>query len=238
MPLIPEERGFIAPAASADNGLRGFRGQPQHWCTPCVFSGRSLAQQSQGALFRCSACKIHRYCSREHQAQDRATHRVICKNMKKGRTELAKEEDAVRNATPDFMTPANAFETDVGRFWGLHSTRPYMQARFLVAEACRESGTLDGVTEALEHMQDMLHLCASDNLGIRYIVPTTMLRLDRDQEAYDFVKWWQTEGADGGGHDDETSTVIRQYAMQILWKASTSCNTNTQMFSTWQPCCC
>lgn len=34
------------------------------------------------------------------------------------RAKLVKEEDLVRNATPDFMTPANAFETSVGHFWG------------------------------------------------------------------------------------------------------------------------
>jgi hypothetical protein len=31
------------------------------------------------------------------------------------------------------MTPANAFETHVGRFWGLVGTRDYMRARFALA---------------------------------------------------------------------------------------------------------
>lgn len=43
----------------------------------------------------------------------------------------------------------------------------------------------------------MLRLCRADNLGIRDIVPAIMLRLDRDQECYDFVKWWATCDPDG-----------------------------------------
>ncbi|WAO86053.1 MYND-type zinc finger protein samB [Fusarium falciforme] len=61
------------------------------------------------------------------------------------------------------MTPANTFETHIGRFYGL----------------------------------GMLRLCRSDNIGLRDIMPTMMLRLDLDQEYYDFVKWWATCGPDG-----------------------------------------
>lgn len=110
----------------------------------------------------------------------------------------------VRNATPDFMTPANAFETNVGHFWGIVSTRDYMRARFALADACRRIGTLDSIKEGLEHLQDMLRLCRGDNMGVRDIIPTLMLQLDRDQECYDFVKWWETkadEGYDWGNTD-------------------------------------
>lgn len=41
-------------------------------------------------------------------------------------------------------------------------------------------------------MQDMLRLCRGDNMGLRDSVPAMMLRLDLDQECYDFVKWWAT----------------------------------------------
>lgn len=67
-----------------------------------------------------------------------------------------------------------------------------MSHRLALASRLRELGTLDSVREALEHMQDMLRLCRSDNMGLRDIVPTMMLRLDLDQECYDFVKWRAT----------------------------------------------
>lgn len=95
------------------------------------------------------------------------------------------------------MTPANAFETHVGHFWGLLDTRDYMRARFALADTLRQQATLDGVSEALDHLQDMLRLNRSDNMGLRDLVPAVMLQLDKDQECYDFVKWWVTVGRQG-----------------------------------------
>jgi hypothetical protein len=94
------------------------------------------------------------------------------------------------------MTPANAIATDVGRFWGLVHTRSYMRARFALMDLLRKEGTLDGVKEALSHLMDMMRLCRSDNMGIRKIIPFLMLQLDQDQECYDFIKWYETTGAD------------------------------------------
>lgn len=34
-------------------------------------------------------------------------------------------------------------------------------------------------------------------MGLRDVVPGLMLRLDLDQECYDFVEWWATYDADG-----------------------------------------
>ncbi|EXJ96377.1 hypothetical protein A1O1_01503 [Capronia coronata CBS 617.96] len=95
------------------------------------------------------------------------------------------------------MTPANAFETHVGHFWGILNTRDYMRARFALADTVRRAGTLDGINEALDHLRDMMRLCRSDNMGLRDIIPSLMLQLDMDQECYDFIKWYQTEGQRG-----------------------------------------
>ncbi|KAM5343752.1 hypothetical protein ACJ41O_012289 [Fusarium nematophilum] len=127
-------------------------------------------------------------------------HKSACTKVRKARAKLAEEDRRVRNATADFSTPANAFETHVGHFWGIVGTRDYMRARFALTEHIRLLGTFDGVHEALDHMQDMLRLCRSDNMGLRNIVPAMMLRLDLDQECYDFVKWWAT--CDPDGHYD------------------------------------
>lgn len=37
---------------------------------------------------------------------------------------------------------------------------------------------------------DMIRLCRSDNMGVRDIIPGLLLRLNKDQECYDFIKWW------------------------------------------------
>jgi hypothetical protein len=163
---------------------KGIVGPLYHRCSQC--------QTANQKLFRCTGCLAVRYCSREHQVAHRPQHKSACTKIRKARAKLAEEDHAVRNATEDFVTPANAFETHVGRFWGLLSTRDYMRARLVLVEELLRPGTLSGVHENLEHMLDMLRLCRGDNIGLRDLVPAVMLRLDLDQECYDFVKWWAT----------------------------------------------
>ncbi|KAH6976723.1 hypothetical protein EDB80DRAFT_302808 [Ilyonectria destructans] len=180
----------MASVSTSASTYKGPVGPLLHRCPQCSATGPQL--------LRCSGCRAVRYCSREHQVAHRPQHKSACNKVKKARAELAKEDDGVRNATPDFMTPANAFETEAGHFWGLLNTREYMRARYdLAGQHLLLLGTLDSVHEALEHMQDMLRLCRSDNLGVRDIVPAIMLRLDLDQECYDFIKWWATCDPDG-----------------------------------------
>ncbi|KAF2967779.1 hypothetical protein GQX73_g5825 [Xylaria multiplex] len=164
----------------------------RHRCPLCPSPSATSSR-----LLRCAGCRAFRYCSREHQVAHRPQHKSDCTKIKSARAKLDREDRKVRNATVDFMTPANAFETHVGHFWGLLNTRDYMRARFGLARPLFVLGTLDSVSEGLEHVRDMLRLCRSDNMGLRDIVPFTMLRLDLDQEAYDFIKWWVTCDPDG-----------------------------------------
>ncbi|KAI1429068.1 hypothetical protein F5Y12DRAFT_729456 [Xylaria sp. FL1777] len=178
--------------AHGPSPYKGPVGSLHHRCPLCPSRKATRSQ-----LLRCSACRAFRYCSREHQVAHRPQHKSACTKIKSARSKLAREEHDVRNATPDFMTPANAFETEVGHFWGIVNTRDYMRARFMLTKRLFLLGTLDSVDEGLEHLRDMLRLCRSDNMGVRHIVPAVMLRLDLDQECYDFMKWWATCDEDG-----------------------------------------
>ncbi|KAK3312996.1 hypothetical protein B0H66DRAFT_569333 [Apodospora peruviana] len=111
------------------------------------------------------------------------------------------------------MTPKNAFETHVGHFWGLLNTRDYMRARSKLAHELMAIGTLDGVSEALSHVMDMLRLNRSDNMGLRTIIPGLLIRLDRDQECYDFIKWWATCDFDG---DDMSKPYLDLHGADAL----------------------
>jgi tetratricopeptide (TPR) repeat protein len=71
---------------------------------------------------------------------------------------------------------AEAFQRDVGHFWGLLETRPYMRARLGLAHALWTAGRRD---EAVGHLQDMLRLNPGDNQGVRY---TLAGFLDRDDD--------------------------------------------------------
>ena len=65
-----------------------------------------------------------------------------------------------------------AFVADVGHFWGLLGTRPYMRARFGVARAERMLGNH---SVAIAHLEDLLRLNPEDNQGVRYILLNWLL---------------------------------------------------------------
>jgi hypothetical protein len=92
---------------------------------------------------------------------------------------------------------ATIFEDQAGHFWGILETRDYMRARYGVVESVLKINTLPAVQTAFDHIMDMLRLCRSDNMGVRYQAPALFLRLGKDQECYDFIKWWATSDPDG-----------------------------------------
>lgn len=96
--------------------FKGPRGQLQKRCGHCKVA-------TSKPLSLCSGCRAVRYCCREHQSAHWPEHKENCKKIKKYRNQMTKEDAKIRNETADFMTPANAFETHAGHFWGLIHTR-------------------------------------------------------------------------------------------------------------------
>jgi len=78
-----------------------------------------------------------------------------------------------------------AFREDVGHFWGIPETRPYMRARHGLATALWELGAHD---EAIAHYEALLALNPDDNQGIRYLLIDCLLILGRDVEAAKLLK--------------------------------------------------
>lgn len=73
-----------------------------------------------------------------------------------------------------------AFEDDVGYFWGILETRPYMRARAGLAACLWEVGRRE---EAVAHYREMLRLNPNDNQGIRDLLMPCLIVLDRDHDA-------------------------------------------------------
>lgn len=80
---------------------------------------------------------------------------------------------AERSLGPEF------FRQEVGRFWGLIETRPYMRAREGLAHTL---WTLGRREEAAAHLQDLLRLNPNDNQGVRYVLADWLIDLDRDDD--------------------------------------------------------
>jgi tetratricopeptide (TPR) repeat protein len=86
----------------------------------------------------------------------------------------------------------DAFQRDVGHFWGLLETRPYMRARLGLAHALWTAGRRD---EAVQHLQDMLRLNPGDNQGVRYTLAGFLLFLDRDDDLDRLLQQYPEEGS-------------------------------------------
>jgi len=83
------------------------------------------------------------------------------------------------------------FKEDVGHFWGLLETRPYMRARAGLAQCLWEAGQRE---EAVEHYWDMLRLNPNDNQGIRYLLMPCLIELGRDEDAEKLFKQYKEDG--------------------------------------------
>lgn len=85
-----------------------------------------------------------------------------------------------------------AFRDDVGHFWGLLETRPYMRARQGLAQTLWDKGLRD---EAVTHYRDMLRLNPNDNQGIRYLLMDCLLILGRDDDAVKLIKRYKADSS-------------------------------------------
>jgi hypothetical protein len=143
-------------------------------------------------LSRCPTCKAAAYCSHEHQYSHRPGHRSVCTKIKKAQAIFDKEERASR------LSESNNIFADGGwgYLWGIRESREYMRTCVALVEALLKTNTALAVSMSLSHLLEMLRLCRTDPTGARDLVPALYLRLGRDQEAYDFCRWWATTGHD------------------------------------------
>ncbi len=86
-----------------------------------------------------------------------------------------------------------AFEEHEGHFWGILETRPYMRARLGLAQCLWAARRRE---EAADHYREMLRLNPDDNQGVRYVLASCLLDLDRDDELSKLLE----------GYEDDAST--------------------------------
>lgn len=83
------------------------------------------------------------------------------------------------------------FETEAGDFWGLLETRPYMRARQGLADCLWKLNRRD---EAAAHYRELLRLNENDNQGVRYVLASLLLEMDRDKELLKLLKQFKNDG--------------------------------------------
>ncbi|RGP67739.1 hypothetical protein FSPOR_5929 [Fusarium sporotrichioides] len=139
-------------------------GLPYNHCS--LASGCRKGFQSSN-LIRCGACQVVKYCGQPHQRADRPRHKVQCVPIKEQKQKIEAEEAEIHVEPGEETGGEDPFETGVGQFWYLRSTRPYMSARFDLMSA------IPNVRTGEASRQSALHL-----------------RLSNNQEAHDFIKWY------------------------------------------------
>jgi tetratricopeptide (TPR) repeat protein len=80
------------------------------------------------------------------------------------------------------------FEEEVGNFWFILETRPYMRARTGLAQTLWMMGERK---KAVDHYRDLLRLNPNDNQGLRYILLTFLLEMGDDPAAEKLVKKYE-----------------------------------------------
>ncbi|GJL83846.1 MAG: hypothetical protein DHS20C01_34800 [marine bacterium B5-7] len=76
------------------------------------------------------------------------------------------------------------FEDEVGRFWGIPESRPYMRARAGLAHCLWDRGDHD---VAIAHYYDLLRLNPSDSQAIRFLLVTSLILIGRHRETLELI---------------------------------------------------
>jgi tetratricopeptide (TPR) repeat protein len=103
----------------------------------------------------------------------------LCKNSKE---EVEFYRKAIAAGEIDLGT--EFFVKNVGHFWGIIESRPYMRAKFALANALWEIGLK---IEAISHLNDSLRLNPNDNQGVRYNLILWLLSIDDLKSVSEFV---------------------------------------------------
>jgi hypothetical protein len=148
--------------------------------------------KTEQGLSRCVGCDVVFYCGRDHQTAHWSKHKMPCKQIKTTKNKLEAEIKALNAKPSTSKFKEKSFENSIGHFRDIADTRTYMRVRHSHVGALQEIKNRTAVQTALGHLLDMLRLNRKDNMGVRDLIPTLYIRLDQDQECYDFLKWWLT----------------------------------------------
>jgi tetratricopeptide (TPR) repeat protein len=112
------------------------------------------------------------------------------------------------------------FEEDVGYFWGILETRPYMRARAALAETL---WALDRREEAVDHQRELLRLNPNDNQGVRYRQAEWLLALKRYDELDELFVIYEDDAAAAFAYTKALAVFCREGdsagARQLLMEA-------------------
>jgi tetratricopeptide (TPR) repeat protein len=145
-------------------------------------AGRTPLERAQDLAYEATEARGRRQLQLLRKAleicPDCADAYVLLAERERG-PERARELYARGMAAGERALGPRTFEKDAGHFWGILETRPYMRARFGLAQCCEASDQLD---EAIGHYEELLRLNPRDNQGVRYRLAGCLVRAKRLDE--------------------------------------------------------
>jgi tetratricopeptide (TPR) repeat protein len=151
--------------------------QAQDLCYDAVETrGRKQLQLARKALEICPDCVDAYVLLAEASADVNEAHELYAKGVAAGERLLG----------------GVFFKEEAGHFWGIVQTRPYMRARFGLAQTLEH---LERFDEAILHYQDMLRLDPNDNQGVREVLLPCLLLTHRTDEAKILLNTYKESGA-------------------------------------------
>ena len=120
-------------------------------------------------------------------------HKSSCKQIALHRANIERNELNLKTNPDIINVHGDIFTEHVGNFWRLEVARDYMQSRwnYVLQVAVPYYGQY-GYYLAINELQDCLRLSRAPNHGLRNMLMLYLVAADRDQESYDFIKWYET----------------------------------------------
>ncbi|RDW84110.1 zinc finger MYND domain-containing protein [Aspergillus mulundensis] len=149
------------------------------------------------SLLPCPDCKLVLYCTAHHRTLDARKHLPLCFAYTSAYGTYIAERDKLRSFLAASRTgmirgdsPRDPFAVLARAFHTVPETKPYLCARRDLAHAARDLGSRAGRDEQCTHYLEILRHDAPDAFGVRFHLPYLLLSLGRDQEFYDYARWW------------------------------------------------
>lgn len=156
---------------------------------------RSPAERAQDLCYKAFSCYGRRRVQLAREAlrldPDCAdAHVLLAEQSGTAEDELAHYQRGFEAATRTLGEAT--FSENIGEFWNYFPTRPYMRARFGLAQSLVEVGRFD---EAIVHALDLLRLNSDDRLGVRHFLLPILLECHRDADAARLLQSYDEQSA-------------------------------------------
>eukprot|EP00092_Neocalanus_flemingeri_P020581 GFUD01022298.1.p1 GENE.GFUD01022298.1~~GFUD01022298.1.p1 ORF type:complete len:537 (+),score=157.93 GFUD01022298.1:57-1613(+) len=166
---------------------------------------------SVATVSRCQRCLSIVYCGKECQTKGWTGvngHKKICSQIKNAKKKVEEEAEKLtrykrtgKNKEQMMQKKAkeveNLFETSVGQFGDIEDCHIYCESKKDLALALGQCGKQNksnvAIEMALGHIFELLKLTGGwgdQIIGITPFVPSMLILLKKEQEAYNFIKWW------------------------------------------------